>query len=52
MEKRSNWLRWESKLAAECDKTCGRVLFGGIDPARNPDPIGLELIDDLQRELV
>lgn len=47
MEERSSWLRWESELANECDDTCGRILFGGVDPVGNPNPIGLELIDDL-----
>jgi hypothetical protein len=52
VEERSGWLRWETKLATECDDACGGVFFGRIDPIGNPNPIGLELIDDLWSELV
>lgn len=47
MDERSSRSRGQSKLAAECDDTCGSVLLGRVDPVGNPDPIGLELVNDL-----
>lgn len=43
------WARGEVKLAGEGDDSASGVFQRGIDPARHPDPIGLELVYRLAR---
>ena len=49
MDERLVWRLLEVELAGECDHATGRVVaLARVNPSRDPDPIGLEIIQTLQ----
>jgi hypothetical protein len=49
MQNRTIRILGETEVAREPDYPSSCVEGGGVHPVRNPDPICLELIDNLQR---